>query len=379
MSLRQAVVRSRAYLCLECGICTGSCPVSRFNAAYSPRLTVERALLLDEEESLHDHEIWACLTCGTCDVRCPSTVDFTGFMRDLRERARKAGNDGICTHAETIEAVLDLQLSPNFRRSTSWLRSLQTSSRGKVYYFGGCLPFLDVIFEDIGFEGTKIGRSSVRLLNALGIRPAVSCDEVCCGHDAYWTGRIDLVRTLADINVKAIRRTGAKQVIFSCPECFYMFKHIYPDIVGDLGFEPVYILNVLLEAIDKVKFKPVNAKVTYQDSCRLARIEGMVTEPRQVLQALPDVDFVEMQRMGKDAICCGSSNWVSCSRVNKQIQIDRLTEAASTGAKILVTSCPKCNIHLRCALRDEDCKVDIDVIDLMVLLASHLGGGKRGT
>lgn len=378
MSLRQAVDRSRAYLCLECGICTGSCPVSRFHSAYSPRLTVEKALLFEEQQSLSDPEIWSCLTCGTCDVRCPSTVDFTGFMRDLRERARAMGYSGICTHAETIEAMVELQVSPRFRKSYSWLKSASTLRKGKIYYFAGCLPFFDVIFEEIGFEGKKIGISAVRLLNALGIKPAISSEEVCCGHDAYWTGQIDLVKTLAKTNLRAIRKTGAKQVIFSCPECYYMFKHIYPDLVGDLGFEPVYILKILLSEIDRVRLRSSGAKVTYQDSCRLARIEGMVDEPRQVIKTLPETELVEMRRAGRDAVCCGSSSWVSCSRVNKQIQLDRLNEAASTGANLLVTSCPKCNIHLRCALRDEDCKVEISIVDLMVLLADHLGGGKRG-
>ena len=379
MSLRRAVDRSRAYLCLECGICTGSCPVSRFYPAYSPRLMVERVLLFDEQESLEDREMWACLTCGTCDVRCPSTVDFTGFMRDLRQQARQIGQEGVCTHAEVIEAVIELQTSPHFRKATSWIGPGRTASKGKDYYFTGCLPFLDVIFEEIGFEGKRIGQSAVRILNRLGITPVISPEEVCCGHDAYWTGQTELVATLARTNVKAIRKAGARRVIFSCPECYYMFKHVYPEIVGDLGFEPVYILSLLVPEIARLKLKPLNARVTYHDPCRLARIEGIIDEPRQALKALPDIDFVEMSRTGKDALCCGSSNWVSCSRVNKQIQLDRLDEAASTGATLMVTACPKCNIHLRCALRDDECKTEIEIVDLMVLLGDHLGGGKRGT
>ncbi len=379
MSLRQAVDRSRAYLCLECGICTGSCPVSRFHSAYSPRLTVEKALLFDEEESLRDAEMWACLTCGTCDIRCPSTVDFTGFMRSLRERARQIGQEGVCTHAETIEAVIELQTSAHYRRSTSWMASGKTVGKAKYYYFAGCLPFLDVIFDDIGFEGRRIGTSVIRILNRIGITPAVSEGEVCCGHDAYWTGQTELVETLATTNIRAIRKTGAKKVIFSCPECYYMFKHVYPEIVGDLGFQPVHIFDVLVPHLDSFKFKPVKAKVTYQDPCRLARIEGVIDEPRRALRALPEIDFVEMQRIGKDAVCCASSNWISCSRVNKQIQLDRLEEAISTGARTMVTACPKCNIHLRCAARDDECKIKIDIVDIFVLLADHLGGGKRGT
>ena len=41
MGLRADINRTKAYLCLDCGVCTGSCPVSRYNPAYSPRLTVD--------------------------------------------------------------------------------------------------------------------------------------------------------------------------------------------------------------------------------------------------------------------------------------------------------------------------------------------------
>jgi Fe-S oxidoreductase len=342
-------------------------------------LTVEKALLFDEDESVHDKEMWSCLTCGTCDIRCPSTVDFTSFMRAVRERARQVGESGICTHADTLAALIDLQRMPGFRRQASWLgRGVKTRTRGSTYYFGGCLPFLDVVFREIGFDGNAIGNSSVRLLNRMGITPAVSDSEVCCGHDEYWTGGFDLVKDLAERNIRAIKKTGAKRVVFSCPECYHMFKHVYPTFAKTTGLESIFILELLNEKIGDMRMAPLKTKVTYHDPCRLAKSDDIIDEPRQVLQSVPDLEFVEMRRTGKDALCCGSSNWVSCSRVNKKIQVERLKEAGSTGAKVLVTSCPKCNIHLRCALRDEDCPVEIEIIDAVTLVAKSVGGGKRG-
>jgi heterodisulfide reductase subunit D len=379
VGLRADIDRTKAYLCLECGICTGSCPVSRLHPEYSPRLTVERALLFEEEETVCDPELWSCLTCGTCDQRCPSAVDFTGFMRVLRARAKELGSEGVCTHADTLEAIGEIMMHPEYSRSPVWLgKGLKTAKRGKTYYFGGCLPFLDVVFRDIGFEGKEIGRASVRLLNRLGITPVVSEHEICCGHDAYWTGKPDAARTFAERNVAAIRATGAKEVVFSCPECYYMFKQAYPDLVGDLPFEPVYILDLLAEHSEALGLKPKEGKVTYHDPCRLARMDDVIDEPRTLLRAVPGLEFVEMERTGKDALCCGSSAFVSCSRVNKRIQVERLEEAIGTGAATLVTACPKCNIHLRCALRDEDTSGPIEIKDILTLLAEALGGGKRG-
>ena len=369
--LRKAVDKTRAYYCLECGICTGSCPVSRYDPLYSPRLTVERALLKPAEAVVCDREIWSCLTCGTCNLRCPSTVDYTAFIREARSLARDAGNAGVCTHAEKMEAILDIQCVPGYRRSRTWLGG-RTASRSETYYFGGCLPYLDVVFRDLGFAGREIGSSAVALLNRLGIVPAVSPGEVCCGHDAYWTGETGRVRDFAARNVRAVRLAGARRAVFSCPECYYMFKRVYPDMVGELGFEPVLLVNLLAERLADLGFAPSAGKVTYQDPCRLARYEDVIEAPRALLKAVPDVELAEMRRTGKDAVCCGSSSWVSCSMTNKRIQLERLEEAAVTGAGVLVTACPKCNIHLRCAERDKDTAREIEITDVFTLLARSL-------
>jgi heterodisulfide reductase subunit D len=341
---------------------------------------VERSLLFGETETVCDPELWSCLTCGTCDQRCPSQVDFTGFMRALRARARELGEEGVCTHADTLEALMELMNLPDFNRSPAWLgKGVKTKRRAKTYYFAGCLPFLEVVFRDIGFEGKAIARSVVKLLNILGTVPAVSEHEVCCGHDAYWTGKPEIAARFAARNVEAIRRSGAEEVVFSCPECYYMFKHVYPDLVGDLGFEPIFIFNILAAHSEALGFTPSEVKVTYQDPCRLARMDDIVDEPRSLLGAVPGLELVEMARHGKDALCCGSSNFVSCSRVNKRIQVERLEEAIATGAAMLLTSCPKCNIHLRCAMHDQDTSGEIEIKDMVTLLAESAGGGKRGT
>ena len=380
MSLKAVIGKTKAYYCLECGICTGTCPVSRYSPSYSPRVMVENALLFEEGETLHDQELWSCLTCGTCNLRCPSTVDYTAFMAALRERAKALGQDGSCTHAETLTALCALQARDDFRKPREWLgKGVKVKARGSTYYYSGCLPFLDVVFRDIGYRGRASGHAAVRLLNAAGIVPAVSEEEVCCGHDAYWTGDAEMVERFARRNVAAIRKTGAKRVVFSCPEGYYMFKYVYPGMGIRVPFEAVHILTVLAENLKKLKLKPLPRKVTYHDPCRLVKFDDIVDEPREVLSAVPDLEVVEMGRIGKDALCCGSSNWVSCTRVNKKIQVERLNEAADTGAGTLLTSCPKCNIHLRCAARDEDNKGTLEIMDILVLLAESLGGPKRAT
>jgi Fe-S oxidoreductase len=307
-------------------------------------------------------------------------VDYTTFMAALREKARALGEEGTCTHAETITALGALQMREDFRKPREWLgKGVKVKAKGSTYYYSGCLPFLDVVFRDIGYEGRASGNAAVKLLNAAGIVPAVSEEEVCCGHDPYWTGSTEVVDKFARRNIAAIKKTGARRVVFSCPEGYYMFKYVYPEMGMKVPFECVHILTVLAENLKKLKLKSLPMKVTYHDPCRLVKFDNVFEAPREVLSAVPDLEIVEMGRIGKDALCCGSSNWVSCTRVNKKIQVERLNEAVDTGAGTLVTSCPKCNIHLRCAGRDEDTKGNMEITDILTLLAESLGGRKRAT
>ena len=74
------------------------------------------------------------------------------------------------------------------------------------------------------------------------------------------------------------------------------------------------------------------------------------------------------------SVCCGVGNWLTCGAATKIIQTTRLKEAKSTGAELLVTACPKCEIHLKCALSDEKLKqeVDIEIKDLMSMLSETI-------
>jgi heterodisulfide reductase subunit D len=390
VSLERQVKQTKAYNCVECGICTASCPVSRVNPDFSPRLMVEKLLLGSTEEILADRELWSCLTCLTCSVRCPSQVDFNEFTRAARVLAREAGFEGVDTHAGVLRSIMELHAKGFKPDGTRWLdKRLKTSARGDDFYFVVCLPYFDVIFRNIEVASTRIARTAVKLMNLAGITPVVSKDERCCGHDFYWSGNYEGFKRLAEYNVELIRAAKAKRVIFTCPEGYHTFSEIYPAHVGKLGFEVAYLPDVLLDEVRKGKLqlkRPAGlsgqepVRVTFQDPCRIGRMMGKTEETRELLGLIPGVELVEMPRNRADAVCCGSSEWVSCTMCNKEIQLDRLTEAQGTGASMLVTACPKCRIHFNCALYDKDRELDINIEDLTSLLLQAVNGkpGKGG-
>jgi Fe-S oxidoreductase len=343
------------------------------DVTYSPRGTIESVLSGHSEELINNHHLWSCLTCRLCTTRCPSGVDYPTFVVAARVEARKAGVEGIYAHNAIMQQLMDIMGQPVQQNRTGWLTDdLQTVVRGDDFYFVGCLPYFDVIFADLGVVSTDTARGTVRLLNAVGIVPIVSNDERCCGADLLLNGDEEGFRRLAEINVQVIADSGAKRVIFGCPECYNAFRKDYPRYVGSLPFELVHLTELLAGHIDELELGEVAETVTYHDPCRLGRYLGIYDEPRALIEAIPGVELVEMHKSRANALCCGSTGWVNCGRCAKGIQMERLRQAQTTGAGRMITACPKCHIHLNCALSDAGDEMNLGVEDLTGLLVRAL-------
>jgi Fe-S oxidoreductase len=361
--------RTGAFLCLDCGKCTGSCPVSRVDVTYSPRSTIERVLAGRPEDLINDPYLWSCLTCGLCTNRCPSDVDYPAFVIGTRIEARKASVEGVYAHNAVMQQLMGIMSQPVKQNRTGWLTAdLQTVTQGEDFYFVGCLPYFDVIFEDLGVVSTDTARDAVRLMNAIGITPVVSSDERCCGADLLLNGDEKGFRELAGLNVEVVAESGARRVIFTCPECYNAFQEDYPRYVGSLPFGLVHITELLAEHLDELALGELAEAVTYQDPCRLGRYQGIYDEPRVLIEAT-GADLVEMRKSRANAVCCGSAGWVNCGRCAKGIQMARLRQAQAVGAALMITACPKCRIHFSCALKDAGDEIDMVLEDLTELLA----------
>jgi heterodisulfide reductase subunit D len=378
--VERAINETQAYYCLDCGVCGGVCPTARVNRRFSPRLLVQRALLAGEEV-LREPELWSCLACGTCSTLCPSNVDFPGFVRRLRALARKAGQRGIAAHGGVMAAVARLSPKAGPKR-LAWAEGLPLAAQGETVIFTGCAPYFDVLFRDIGARPTDTLRDAVRLLSAAGLKPALLKGEACCGHDALWTGDTELFQRLARHNLEAIKASGAKRVVTACPECARTLALDYPA-VGKLGCEVVHLSQLLDELMEAGKLSAtLEGKAVFHDPCRLGRHLKITEAPRRVLSGIEGLELAEPEDAGERSLCCGTASWQNCDYMSEAIRVRRLKEVSATGAKLLVTACPKCQIHFRCTLscRPEERGLDpgLEVIDLAGLLArgAGLSGGR---
>jgi heterodisulfide reductase subunit D len=372
--LDQRIDAYGASKCVDCGRCTYACPASQIGGDFSPRGIMEKMELTGKVPVNKD--IWLCMTCKQCTQICQFGVQFHEVVREIRPELGRALPPEP-NHGGAPEALERLTAMPNIHpRKQRWMTpDLRIDETSGTLLFVGCTPFFDVIFRYLRNDLLEIPRSTVRLLNAVGVSPRLLADERCCGHDSYWLGDEELFEKVARLNVEAVERLGINELVAFCPECAATWKQLYPKAVGKLSFDVRSTSEVLAEALGegRLRFDSTEEKLTFQDPCRLGRHVGVYDEPRQLISSLGRLE--DMPRSREMAACCGNSSFVNCGSQTRLWQLERINEAAGTGASRLVTACPKCLIHMTCALNEGVQlveRVKMPLIDLHVLAASAL-------
>ena len=367
---------TRVHLCLDCGKCTVVCPVARYNPEFNPRLIVQRNLE-QKNQNLQDETIWSCINCYMCLERCNYRVEFPEFIRILRAEAVDRGTEVQCTHGGSLQALMHLMTGENLcqERLGSLSSGIKLSKQHDTVFFVGCAPYFDIMFGDLGVNTLGGVKGVLRLLNRANVPFNLMANERCCGRDLLLQGDKKGFMALAQANIDEFNRLGVKKIITACPECYYALKIDYPKMLGGTVAEVLYWTEIIAPLLKEGELRLGNLKevATYQDPCTLGRNLRIFDSPRQILCAVNGLEFTEIEPSREVALCCGASSWVHCGATNKQIQDERLTQAEATGAGVLVTSCPKCQIHLKCAQHSRNGKMPkIEIQDLGILVARSL-------
>lgn len=375
---KKQIQETNAYSCLECGKCTGVCPVARYSKSFSPRQTLIRTLRNTHPEALKEADIWSCLTCQQCDAICPANIKYIDFTQLIRCYVGVENRQGTCSHGGILESILKIMTSPNLKQQRlDWLtKEYHTSQSSEYLYFMGCLPYYEVLFAELGVQPLNIARSMIKILNYFDIEPQIMPNEKCCGHDFYWSGDLDNFKKLAHANLEQIKALGIKYIVTACPECYRTLKVDYPVHFGTQPFEVFHISEFLAQKLQekKIHLKTDKLKLTFHDPCRLGRHLGIYDPPRQALSHLSGMELKEMAHHHNRAICCGVTGWMNCSQISKQIQNFRLKEAQAADVDTLITACPKCQIHFQCALQDKELNESIkyQIKDFTEIFAEYL-------
>ena len=372
--------------CTECGRCQDVCPAYNTGKELSPKLLI--MALRDQvfadgpialggnrgelrplvPHAVTDNIVWDCVTCGACVQECPVGIEHIDHIVDLRRNlvmVQSRFPEETSTMLRDVDRSSNPWGKPQADRA-SWadglsIRVLQPRDPPpEVLFWVGCAPSFDE-------RARQSAVSTAKLLQAAGVDFAIlGPREKCTGDPARRMGDEFTFQRLAGENVETLRSAQVTKIVTTCPHCFNTLGSEYPDFGG--RFEVVHHTEMLAQRVREGRLKPQTGdrKITYHDSCYLARHNDVVASPRELVASVGQP--IEMPRHGKRTFCCGAGGarmWME--ERGRPINEERVREAAATGADTLAVACPFCTVMLDDGVRTTGS--GLQVIDVATLLA----------
>jgi glycolate oxidase iron-sulfur subunit len=388
--------------CVHCGLCLNACPTYRELGLEmdSPRGRVYQMVQVANGAPItpsYQEHISLCLACRGCESACPSGVRYGRMVEDARAEIEAKTKRGrietmarrfIFSHLLQSRALMSaagamlylyqasgmkalmrgmgslkllgrlgelVQLAPSaeppfFFSQTGHTFPAEGTRRHRVAFLSGCIA-------NVAFA--RLNEATVRVLQKNGCEVTIPEGQGCCGALHLHSGLRSDAQALARRNIDAVLAGGFDAILTNAAGCGSTLKE-YGELLED---DPTYAARArefsgavrdVTEFLGGIELnrdlRPVNAVVTYQDSCHLAHGQRVRSAPRKLLGAVPGLTFKEMA--GAD-ICCGSAGIYNVVETGMSMQIlaSKMQSVNATGAGIIATANPGCLLQLRAGVR----------------------------
>jgi Fe-S oxidoreductase len=360
--------------CMQCGICSSSCPNGLVNdsAPFSPRTFIQRVRL--GLLNLSEDELWKCTHCGNCQMVCPYEIPFLDVMNSLRNLVIEQGVGHVPISIRSALASIASCGNPwktDAAERIAWLQQLDIP-RGAgdpettVYLFLGCMAGYDQ-------RSRRTAETAMRLLARAGIAfEILAAEEVCCGDSARRVGDFATFNQVKQTNKQNFVSKGVRTIYTLSPHCYESIHNLY-EWDESYKIRVIPFLTILHQWMVDGTFSPkkeLQGRVTFHDPCFFSKHLGLVDEPRQILECLPGLEYVEMEHYGKKSLCCGGGGggiWRDTARGERLAEL-RLAEALRTGADRIITSCPYCQAMLEDARKGDETFSQLEIMDICELV-----------
>ena len=391
--------------CVHCGLCLNACPTYRELGVEmdSPRGRIYQMVQVAEGQPIGDsyrEHIDLCLACRGCESACPSGVQYGRLVEAARAEIESATIRP--WHRRMIRDFVFRKLLPSpvlLTAAGAVLYMYQVSGLQRVLRASGLLKLLGPVgarealapaaeipffFRQIGqtfrAEGiakyrvammagcianvsfARLNEATVRELQKNRCEVVIPARQTCCGALHVHAGIRDQARILARQNIDAVlgvKNTGFDAIITNAAGCGSTLKE-YDEL---FEHEPEYLekarefkslMKDVTEFLASIELNrdmtPVNATVTYQDSCHLAHGQKIRNAPRQLLRAIPGLKFREMPLSD---ICCGSAGIYNVLHTDLSMNIleSKMANVKLAQADIVATANPGCMLQLEAGVR----------------------------
>lgn len=424
------------YACVECGRCTNMCPATGTGKMLSPmdiivkmrdHLTNTGAIVTGKQpwvpsfifshaegnqlaaaaaqsigakesaataevysksligEVITEEEIWACTTCRNCEDQCPVMNEHVEKIIDMR-RYLVLTEGRLNPDAQRAMTNIERQGNPwglNRKEKEDWralrddvhiptVREVQKAGEEFEYLFWvGSMGSFDN-------RSQKIALSFAKLLNEAGVTFAILGNkEKNSGDTPRRLGNEFLFQELAANNISEFEKSDVKKIVTIDPHAFNIFKNEYPDF--GLNAEVYHHTELLAKLIREGKLVPkfeVNERITFHDSCYLGRYNNVYDAPREILQSIPGVAFVEMERNHETGMCCGAGGglmWME-EETGHRINVARTEQALDVNPTVISSGCPFCLTMLSDGTKAKEIEESVRTYDVAELLEKAVIG-----
>lgn len=390
---------AEAIKCIRCGACQAACPIFKEIGVESyvarGKIRMLRAILegkMDINRNI-DELLSYCLLCKACVSGCPAGVKTDELVEAARARvvaqrglpllkkaAFRIGLKNRWFFNSAMAVVPGLQWlmfreAPNgtgmlpryplgldkrrllrpvadqfFRRMYPGIARADKPNGSKIALFTGCMG---------NFVYPETAKAAVKVFNTNEYDVIIPRNQHCCGTPARVSGDLESAREMAKVNADefypVLEQVDA--IIVICASCGTALKKETSALLAD---DPVYGPKAAAMAA-KVKdfaefvvtlpdwkkhiINGIKARVTYHDPCHLGRGQGVVAQPREIIQAIPGVEFVELPGL---QVCCGSAGTFSAFHYDVSTKITRrkIQDLENTGADTIITGCSACRMQI---------------------------------
>ena len=404
--------------CTRCGLCEQACPTYRL-LHFEPDSPRGRIFLMKEyaegKAAMSDHlaeHLYKCLGCRACETVCPAGVPYGRLL--------EYGRHEVETHLPTsagrrrwraFRSLAFERLLPNRALFGALLAPAQALQRvpGFARLLASVLPgrlrrLVSMIPEDFdagaplcanyaagGERRARVGlftgcvmsslfaqthAATARVLARNGCEVVVVPSQWCCGALNVHAGEKVHASQMARANIDAFEKANVDAVIVNSAGCGALMKE-YPELLRDdaayaakaqaFAAKTKDVSEFLAEFGLRPEMGELRMRVTYQDACHLVHGQRIRRQPRELLQAVPGLDYVELREADR---CCGAAGVYSLTQpeLSEQILDEKLDAIVDSGAQVVATANPGCQMQLQAGLAQRHLRVRVchvlDLIDL---------------